>query len=75
MYCGNNNFITTSHNLLSGNTQSCGCLKSKGEEKIKLILQQHNIIYEQEKRKLQQTCKSSEEYEEKIKQLAKKLKI
>ena len=47
--CGNNNFITTSHNLLSGNTQSCGCLKSKGEEKIKLILQQHNIIYEQEK--------------------------
>ena len=47
--CGNNNFITTSHHLLSGNTQSCGCLKSKGEEKIKLILQQHNIIYEQEK--------------------------
>ena len=47
--CGNNNFITTSHNLLSGNTQSCGCIKSKGEEKIKLILQQHNIKYEQEK--------------------------
>lgn len=32
-------------------------------------------IYEQEKRKLQQICKTSEEYEEKIKQLAKKLKI
>ena len=32
-------------------------------------------IYEQEKRKLQQTCKTSEEYEEKIKQLAQKLKI
>ena len=47
--CGNNNFITTSAHLISGNTQSCGCLKSKGEEKIKLILQQHNINYEQEK--------------------------
>ncbi len=32
-------------------------------------------IYEQEKRKLQQICKMSEEYEEKIKQLAQKLKI
>lgn len=32
-------------------------------------------IYEQEKRKLQQTCKSSEEYEEEIKKIAEKLKI
>lgn len=32
-------------------------------------------IYEQEKRKLQQICKTSEEYEVKIKQLAKKLNI
>lgn len=32
-------------------------------------------IYEQEKRKLQQTCKTSKEYEEKIKQLAIKLKV
>lgn len=31
--------------------------------------------YELEKKKLQQTCKTSEEYEEKIKQLAKKLKV
>lgn len=32
-------------------------------------------IYEQEKIKLQQTCKISQEYEEKIKQLTEKLKI
>lgn len=31
--------------------------------------------YEIEKAKLQQTCKTSKEYEEKIKQLAAKLKI
>lgn len=31
--------------------------------------------YEQEKRKLQQICKTSEEYEEKIKELIKKLKL
>lgn len=31
--------------------------------------------YEIEKAKLKQTCKSSEEYEEKIKQLAIKLKV
>ena len=47
--CGNNNFITTSHHLISGNTQSCGCLKSKGEEKIVLLLQQYNITYEAQK--------------------------
>lgn len=33
------------------------------------------LAYEQEKRKLQQTCKTSQEYEEKIKQLAEKLKL
>lgn len=32
-------------------------------------------IYEQEKRKLQQICKTSEKYEEKIKQLVIKLKV
>lgn len=32
-------------------------------------------IYEIEKTKLQLTCKTSEEYEKKIKELAKKLKI
>lgn len=47
--CGNNNFVTTSHHLISGNTQSCGCLKSKGETDIKLLLQYHNIQFEQQK--------------------------
>ena len=32
--CGNS-FITTAHRLKQGNTQSCGCLVSKGENKIK----------------------------------------
>jgi hypothetical protein len=32
-------------------------------------------LYEQEKRKLQQICKTAKEYEEKIKQLAQMLKI
>ena len=31
--------------LRSGHTQSCGCLKSKGEEKINEILTANNIIY------------------------------
>ena len=35
--------------LRSGGTQSCGCLKSKGEEKIAKILSQKNIFYEKEK--------------------------
>lgn len=38
-----------SDKLLSGNTQSCGCLKSKGELKISKLLQQANIKYEKEK--------------------------
>lgn len=47
--CGNHNFITTTHHLTSGNTQSCGCLKSKGEEKILNILQNYNIQFQQQK--------------------------
>ena len=31
--CGNS-FITTAHRLKQGNTQSCGCLVSKGENKL-----------------------------------------
>lgn len=46
--CGNKNFVTTAHHLTSGNTQSCGCLKSKGEENIVQILQQNNIIFIQQ---------------------------
>lgn len=48
--CGNTNFITTSHHLISGNTQSCGCLKSLGESNIAKILAQNNIKFEQQKK-------------------------
>ena len=48
--CGNDNFITTSHHLLSGNTQSCGCLKSIGESKIAVILSQNNIKFIQQEK-------------------------
>ena len=43
--CGNNNFITTSHHLTSGNTRSCGCLKSIGESNIAKILSENNIYF------------------------------
>lgn len=42
--CGNS-FITTAHRLKRGNTQSCGCLVSKGENKIKEILTSMGIEY------------------------------
>lgn len=48
--CGNNNFITTSHHLVSGNTKSCGCLKSIGESNIAILLSQHNINFIQQHR-------------------------
>lgn len=35
--------------LKRGHTTSCGCIKSKGEEKISQILQSLNIIFEKEK--------------------------
>ena len=43
--CGNKNFITTSHRLLSGNTKSCGCLVSIGEANIIKILLDNNIEF------------------------------
>lgn len=46
--CGNL-VITKSKNLLSGATQSCGCLISKGEQKIMQILQENNIPFEKQK--------------------------
>lgn len=39
----------SSDKLTTGNTQSCGCLKSKGEEKIGELLNQANISFEKEK--------------------------
>lgn len=41
--------ITTTSALNSGNTQSCGCVKSKGELLIENFLKNNNIIYEKEK--------------------------
>ena len=41
--------------LKSGHVQSCGCLISKGEDKIKTLLIQHNISFE--KQKIFETCR------------------
>lgn len=47
--CGGT-LITTTKNLMDGHTTSCGCFSgSKGENKIKSILQENQINYEQEK--------------------------
>lgn len=47
--CGNECDVVSSY-LISGHTQSCGCVRlSHGEEKIKTILSEHNIPFEQEK--------------------------
>lgn len=45
--CGNEINVTTNH-LVTGNTQSCGCLKSKGESFIATWLKEHNIQYKQQ---------------------------
>lgn len=46
--CGSEKIISA-NSLLTGHTQSCGCLKSKGELKISNILFNNNIIYEVDK--------------------------
>jgi hypothetical protein len=48
--CGNICYIPA-RCLVTGNTKSCGCIKkSFGEQKIKELLEENNIIFEQEKR-------------------------
>ena len=42
--CGNTK-IVTSNNLMSGEVQSCGCLKSKGEDMVSQILIKNNISF------------------------------
>lgn len=42
--CGNN-IIVLGSSLTSGNTQSCGCIKSIGESNIEKILKENNINY------------------------------
>lgn len=46
--CGNTCFVDTI-SLTSGNTTSCGCIKSIGEEKIASILNKYHIQFEQQK--------------------------
>ena len=45
--CGNECDISIMY-LENGHTQSCGCLKSRGEEKIANLLTQNNINFERE---------------------------
>lgn len=42
--CGNTTIVKR-QNLTSGNTQSCGCIVSKGEARIKRLLQEANIPF------------------------------
>lgn len=46
--CGNKT-IASSNDLQSGHISSCGCLRSKGEQKILKILNENNIPFEKEK--------------------------
>lgn len=48
--CGNINKIKIMDNkILTGNTTSCGCLSSKGEDAIKQLLNQNHINYDYDK--------------------------
>lgn len=46
--CGNTDFYCPAEVLLNNNTQSCGCVTSKGEFIIKQILQDNNIPFNQQ---------------------------
>ena len=46
--CGSE-IIVTANSLRTGNTQSCGCIYSRGEHKISKILSENNILFEREK--------------------------
>lgn len=46
--CGNIHYALTS-SLKQGNVQSCGCVKSKGEEKIAELLKENNIPFLKQK--------------------------
>lgn len=45
--CGGHT-VVLGDNLRNGNVQSCGCLKSKGEEQIGILLTQHQILFKKE---------------------------
>lgn len=42
--CGNIVIVQGNH-LRSGHTSSCGCIKSRGEQRIQEVLQNNNILY------------------------------
>ena len=44
-----NSCIVEGNALKSGNTKSCGCVKSFGEQKIASILEEYNIPFKREK--------------------------
>lgn len=46
--CGTKNIEISGHNLISRGTLSCGCISSKGEEKIANILTSANIKFKRE---------------------------
>lgn len=46
--CGTKNKEIDGHNLVSRGTISCGCIRSKGEEKIAQILTDNNITFQRE---------------------------
>lgn len=46
--CGTTNIEIRGHNLISKGTSSCGCISSKGEEKIANILTKNNINFKRE---------------------------
>ena len=46
--CGNT-CIVEGNSLRTGNTKSCGCVKSFGEQKIAELLRQYGISFEKEK--------------------------
>lgn len=45
--CGNE-IIVFGYALTTGHTNSCGCLKSKGEEIIRKLLEESNISFKQQ---------------------------
>ena len=46
--CGNELVYVKAGDLRSGNTQSCGCIKSRGEARIQSILESLNIFFKKE---------------------------
>lgn len=43
--CGTKNKEISGHNLVTRGTESCGCIRSRGEEKISRIFNQNNIKF------------------------------